>query len=238
MDGIPYAPGGRQFRCDVNGDGLADMCSSGGLDLAPVDSSPDFILDWADGSPTDTFGGDLDGDGKTEMYLVYSQQVHRFEYVDGEVSGGPVAIWNHPFATSAFAADLDGDGVDSIFARGPSTLIIEATDADFFADTHFDTAMEMPFNLGDAIAGDFDGDGQQEIAYTNNGENAVIIQEYNGTVALRIEPDSPFPVGSFGAVMDSGDADGNGIDDLVIGAPSDEYGHAFFLFDPLCELEP
>ncbi|MET0535124.1 MAG: FG-GAP repeat protein [Steroidobacter sp.] len=76
-------------------------------------------------------------------------------------------------------------------------------------------------------SGDFDGDGQRDYAVgaPGNATNAGWVRigyAHGGTQLLRHEdfrPTPPPPSGEFGTALASGNLDGDGIDDLVIGAP-------------------
>jgi hypothetical protein len=226
----PAAPGGLLMYCgDVSGDGLGDICGSGTIDFGPVDGQTDRRLDWQSGSPSRGFGADLDGDGINELYLVGSSTIERYELTEPAHLIAPSAIWNGSGAFYAFPVDLDDDGIDSLITLDFSGqgAVVEITDDDFLTNTARPTGFTTGFLH--VVAGDFDGDGQDELAF---GGNPVVILEKDGTELLYIEP-TPGLVFNFGMVMAAGDVDGNGIDDLVIGAPTTEHGKAFFVFDPL-----
>ncbi len=236
LNGIPYAPAGRAIECgDIDGDGFDDSCGHAAVDFSPVDSVPDWTLEDFAGV-IHGMAGDLDGNGTDELYLAYVDHIDRYEYTTGVPSSPPTATWTGPGTQQAFIADLDGDGIDGIITTDsyPGNLV-EITDADFHANTS--TSLGIEALWGDAIVGDFDGDGALELASAYPAGTHVLIEELDGTEKLRIEFDAEL-VANFGHEMDAGDVDGNGIDDLVIGAPASETGQVFFLFDPLCEREP
>ncbi len=219
---------------DVDGDGKPDIVSanylansisvflntsiSGNISFAPkVDYS-------SAGDPSDTWIGDLDGDGKPEVVAVNNStqnaSVFRNTCTVGNVSfAAPqnFGIGNYGYRVSA--CDLDGDGKSDIVAlnansntfsilRNTSTVgsLSFAAKVDYSAST-YPSGLEII---------DLDGDGKPEITVALRNSNLVTIYRNtctSGNISFAAGVDltpgtAPFDVAS-------GDFDGDGKPDLA-----------------------
>jgi len=229
---------------DLDGDGVPDMAvgafgTSGSIDR-PSEGAVYVLLLNSDGTvksqqrindsaggltpslePFDLFGtgvaglGDLDGDGVPDM-AVGAQGDENGDYSEGAVY---VLMMNSDGTVKSQVKISDGLG-------GLAADSLDAGD-----------------NFGSAVAtiGDLDGDGVADIAVgarfdqttgVNEGAVYVLLMNSNGTVKNQVRISnglSGLNDGSLGnqdhfgsAVAGPGDLDGDGVPDIVVGAPNDE----------------
>lgn len=223
--GIPRVAWG-----DVNGDGYDDLAlsdydrplrlfGSDGSTLTLAWTAPVTVtirsLAWAD------VDGDLDLDlavGSDEGLRIYNN--------DGGVLSG---AWDAPNLTYVYAldwADWDNDGDLDLAAgifnwwitEGGVTLLINQTGSLAQASS----SLEYDNAIRDLDWGDWDSDGDPDLAVINSGSNQVRIYEnLPGGLALGWTslPDSrPF----WGAAVAWGDFDGDSDDDLFFGGPASD----------------
>jgi hypothetical protein len=128
------------------------------------------------------------------------------------------------------AGDLNGDGHPDMFATAPYSDL-GGTDAGavfiWFGGPAFDTLADLTIRgAGNnarltyaANAGDLNADGFSDLIASERDHAEVFL---GGAVPNAI-PDLIFP-GSFTSVAGAGDVDGDGADDFMVGAPSDDTG--------------
>lgn len=206
------------------------------------------------GSARHMVAGDFNGDGERELLLSRdmaqdaSQLLHAPFTRDGQpaqqetVNIGPETGYVDLFALAA--GDVTGDGADDL-------VVIQAMEEGarkglFFKggeDGLTRTDVEVPMALS-ATLGDFDGDGHQDLAY-REAPNGIVEGPWTdeGTVHVRYGdesglsdrttelnqstpgiPGAPEEADLFGAALDTGDVDGDGYDDLVVGIPGEAIG--------------
>ncbi len=190
---------------DLNDDGLEDLCSTFEVHLTPFDGTPDWTRPF---DPNDYgLAADLDGDGVNELYIVDQFDVERVTF-----AASPAAGLFEGLSHYYWVLDLDEDGTDSLYTHGFGG-VRQITNADFLAGTVQDTVFngELPRTMRE---GDFDGDGVLEVYMGFSSK--VLLAESDGTVVLEIVADSNALTG-YPTGVAVGDADDNGIDDLLIG---------------------
>ena len=188
-----------------------------------------------------TGAGDLDGDGVSEIAIgapgdgpsAFESCVRVVSGADGHVVHEWPAVSAQAFpafgAALANAGDLDGDGRDEILVGAPSP---DGEGPGFVR--LFDGAAGVPAweasgaaagdGFGSALAkvGDLDGDGVADLAVgapgTAGGE-AGYVRVLSGASGAVLR-EFPGAGGRFGAALaPAGDADGDGVPDLAVGAP-------------------
>lgn len=202
---------------DVDGDGLGDLLV-GANKRNDMDGGVYLVSDPGTGTiPLDTFplwtgepgtgghagdglavGGDLDGDGRGDAFVgaPLLDEGRGRGYLVTDVGGGPLA--------EAYAR------IDSVRASDWAGY--------------------------DAAIGDLDGDGAADLA-VGIPRDVYFGADRPGRVAVWLGPVAPGPhddddaslvfsarscgADAFGVALDAGDVDGDGVDDLVVGAPLD-----------------
>jgi len=210
-------------------------------------------------------GGNIDGDGLPELLVgdaISGGAAYVFtgaamaaggelEVTDATASVTYTYAWPYTLGfgdTVAFVPDFDGDGLTEVLVGtqgsdqfrlyygatwsggGPSSVSVDP-----------DIALNHP-SAGSqhvASAGDVDGDGLGDILLSSGGSNAHLV--LGSTLAaggpIELPADYLFspPGGVFEAPLAVLDIDGDGLDDLLAGAPSSDYldpGVAYLVLSP------
>jgi hypothetical protein len=183
---------------------------------------------------------DVNGDGLADVIVgTQAQQVHVFHGRAGGVSPtpsvvltGPAGSMNFGYAVSG-AGDLNGDGYSdlAVGARGSSQAFVYLGGASGVTEASR-TTLTGPtgFNLGAAVssAGDTDGDGYGDLLVGVPGGSIAptggFVNLYRGGpmgitgTPSSLRPNDPVTLFGF-HVASAGDTDGDGWEDVTIGAP-------------------
>jgi hypothetical protein len=204
----------------LTGNAPAGSCSEFGFDVeskidVDADGYPDVII----GAPSDTTGGTLAG-----RVLVYSPHLGQTIY---DLSGTTNQRLGQ--AIRSLSGDLDGDGIEDFIVgnRSSNTAFVYsgASGAQIFSLTGqggswFGWAVSAGGNLnGDAFADFLIG---SPTFVDTSGRTTGRVAAFSGKDKSRLWAINGPPNSWFGeAIAEPGDLDGDGVSDLLVGAPKD-----------------
>jgi hypothetical protein len=220
MDGTEFiGPGFSIEPCDADADGQNDLCTSRGIDLGPVDGTPDLYWDPGVDLYSETLAiGKLNGD--TVAFVGTPTGIVRIPVASLLATPGVVDLTNQPVwpaenITRLTTIDPDADGTSDLIScarMGAFTRV--------WLHTDFDSAPTELLSIVDGCTdlepGDFDGDGQLELAV--GYDSRITIVELDGTERFTHVGVWDALFDGLGSGIDSADVDGDGRDDLVAGA--------------------
>lgn len=181
---------------------------------------------------------DLDRDGRLDLVVLFAQAREGIYFLrnqgDGTFGWNPLLFFPPAYGSTGFSlADFNGDGFpDLLYSNGdngdyPSPFRSYHGLRIFLNDgkNHFREAWFFPLNGAfKAVARDFDGDGDLDIAaisffpdYERSPEESFVYLENQGGLNFRA---ASFPESVRGRwiTLDAGDVDGDGDEDVILGS--------------------
>ena len=243
--------------CDVNGlldgceivSGEGDCNLDGVLDACQVDEVATFpgtndFFEPSNRAGEFVGGGDLNGDGHVD--LVFSERERVFVHLGGPDFDGVADFALDTRQDALFVGDVDGDGLDDLlvtkyprtFGDTQVTLYRGDATAVLVQDvTIVSPEGDVDFGIAFALA-DVDGDGPRDLLVGAPESGRLSAQSYvfvYATNPLDGIPEQIWTPGElnsdgFGrSLVNAGDLDGDGLDDVVVGEPN-QSGQAFVFF--------
>lgn len=212
-DCSPYVAGGGDLTGNATDDFVFGCPGEGAGTLHVIDGDTTYEVPDVDGIYVDT--GDFNGDGQRDVVAGASTVL----LVEGPITTTSAAPLVDERLTGSdlyyevrAVGDVDDDGYDDLVSAGrggdPSMAWLYPGAASAIMSGGFSLSRYM----SSAVGGDFDGDGDDDLALVDNEQLHVAF----GPVTESPHWETVISVGGFS--LAAGDLDDDGVDDLVVGA--------------------
>ena len=201
---------------DMDDNGKADLVFVDGVELAVYADANTRGVRMTAGQPTSTAVADFDLDGHNDLVVGNATGASIFLSSEAFASFGtvPLPLGTEKSSAPLLAADFTGDGRPDIAAfsvlSGDVTLLVAREDGTFSTGRSF--AVSQWSSHIHSIAGDFDGDGDQDLA--RSGFDAFQIALNRGDGVFDAAPSYATRPDARGIA--TGDLNHDGRDDLIV----------------------
>ena len=226
LGGGSYAPGVPITSGSEIGPTLADFDEDGALDVATLSNDTQGIvihLGAGDGtfststpiptgmSPQALVTGDWNGDGHADLAVAtYTNATIATHPGNGDGTFGRRLDYPIAPGSDVEIAELTGDGIPDVLTSAPLMLWPG------MGDGRMEPAIDLTIAALGIATGDFDGDGNRDIATANGAVNSISLLRGLGGGAFA--PPVSYGVGGNALLIGARDLDGNGRDDVVVHA--------------------
>lgn len=178
----------------------------------------DVFLAWVTGDARGMDIGHIDGDGNIDIIITTVGPTREVSYIAGDGSGGSNMTWAQSLlvttevVTDILLSDINDNGLNDFVLVRPNVDTIDWYENDGNANFTFGgnvSTLNFPIDLK---AGDFDNNGNIDLAYTTNSAQGLVVGLNDGSGIFNEVSLEAGPIPSF---IQTGDLDDDGNLDLI-----------------------